>query len=234
MDKEENKNLNNTRPWMPEPKKQRFMPMAVLLLVMLVCICGIMTCAGYATHSESGKLRRASMLKTAFLYNFIRFVEWPAAKIGDVNEPIIIGVIGEDDFGDALKLTKGKKVRGREVVIKRFKSFSKIKQLDKAAQEKEIKAIGESHLLFVCKSEKAHVSELAKLIQGYHVLTVGDMEDFLNQGGIINFTMSQNKIRFEVNMTMAKDSDLKIRSQLLRLAKTVVRKKIVAADAGGS
>ena len=234
MDKEKDENLNNTQLRRVEPKKERFVPIAGLIL-MLVWICGIMMYASYAkSQSQSSRSYQVFKLKAAFLYNFIRFVEWPDDKMSDESKPVIIGVIGKDAFGNALQPIKGKKVKGREVVIKRFKSFSQIKQLDKAAQEKEIEAIGESCLLFICNSEKPHVSELTKLIRKYHVLTVGDMEEFLNKGGIINFTMVQNKIRFNINMTAAQESDLKIRSQLLRLAKTVIKKKIAAADAGGN
>lgn len=234
MNKEENENLNNTKLRWVEPKKERFISITGLILI-LVWICGIMMYASYAkSRSQSSRSHQIFKLKGAFLYNFIRFVEWPEDKMGDQSKPVIIGVIGKDAFENALEPIKDKKVKGRKVVLKRFKSFSQIKQLDKAAQEKEIEAIGACYLLFVCNSEKAHVTELVKLIRKYNVLTVGDMEDFLNQGGIINFTMVQNKIRFNINMTAAQDSGLKIRSQLLRLAKTVIKKKIAAADAGGS
>jgi hypothetical protein len=54
---------------------------------------------------------------------------------------------------------------------------------------------------------------------------VGEMPGFLEAGGIMNFLMEDNKVRFEVNAAAAKHAKLKIRSQLLRLAKRVIEEK---------
>ncbi len=234
MNNEVCKYMNNMQPRWAKLKKEKFMPIAGLIL-MLVWFCGIMLYAGYAkSQSQSSRSYQIFKLKAAFLYNFIRFVEWPEEKMSNEGKPIVIGIIGKDSFGNVLEPLKGKKIKGRKVILKRFKSFGEIKQLDENTQKKELKAIGQSHLLFVCNSEKSHISELTKSIREYNILTVGDMKNFLENGGIINFTMEQNKIRFDVNVTAAKDSNLKIRSQLLRLAKTVIKKDTVTTDSGGS
>lgn len=165
-------------------------------------------------------------IKAAFLYNFIKFVDWPPKKVADSNDTITIGIIGEDPFGNAVDIIRGEQVKGRKLVVRRFKRFEKSKKSngkDKPSVHKEIKAIRKCHLLFICPSEKKNVREIMKALKGSHVLTVGDMNGFLESGGVINLIAEDKKICFEINISAAKRAGLEIRSQLLRLAKRVVR-----------
>ncbi len=174
-------------------------------------------------------------IKAAFIYNFIKFVDWPEEKMADSNEPIIIGIIGKDPFGRVFEPIKNKKVKNRIVVIKRFKSFEEIKKLgehDKAEFDRNINYLRKCHLLFVCSSEKDKVKEVLALVKDHSVLTVADTKGFLEFGGIINFLMVDKKVRFEINVTAAKKSKLKISSKLLRLAKRVVKEKSPQQEKG--
>ena len=166
---------------------------------------------------------REYQVKAAFLYNFLMFVDWPQGKMADGNEPIIIGIIGDDQFEDAFEPVKNKLVNNRKVIVKRFKPFEELKKSDKAGQDQEIEAIRKCHLLYICRSEETSLKEILNLIKGYSVLTVASMENFVESGGgIINFVMEEDKVRFEINLTTAKQAKLQIRSQLLRLAKRVI------------
>jgi len=80
-------------------------------------------------------------------------------------------------------------------------------------------------VLYVCASEKEHLKEIINIVEGSSVLTVGDTDGFLEAGGIINLLIEDKKVRFEVNVTAAEKANLQIRSQLLRLAKRVVKEK---------
>jgi len=170
---------------------------------------------------------REYKIKAAFIYNFIKFVDWPKEKMADANEPIIIGIIGKDPFGKGFDPVKNKPVKDRNLVIKRFVGF---KELEKSADkneaefDKKVESLRKCHVLFICSSEKENLEEIIKLLKGSHVLTVADSEGFLESGGIINFLMEEEKVRFEINITAAEQAKLKIRSQLLRLAKRVVNK----------
>jgi hypothetical protein len=169
---------------------------------------------------------REYQVKAAFLYNFIMFIDWPAEKIPAASEPIIIGIIGKDPFENAFEPVKDKQVNGRKVVVKRFKGLEEIKKSDKAGMDKEFEEIRKCHLLFICSSEKAVVKEITDLVKNNNVLTVGDMPGFLESGGgIINFVLEEEKVRFEISQTNAEQSKLQIRSQLLRLAKRVIGEK---------
>jgi hypothetical protein len=180
------------------------------------------------TMAADSKQNREEQIKAAFLYNFIKFVDWPKEKMADSNEPIIIGIIGKDPFGDAFEPIKDKKIKGRGVVIKRFKSFEEIKkssEKDKSEFGRKIESLKKCHLLFICSSEKKNLREIIKALKDSPVLTVGETAGFLEAGGTIKFLMEEKKIRFEINVTAAEQAKLKIRSQLLRLAKRVLKEK---------
>lgn len=165
-------------------------------------------------------------IKAAFLYNFLKFVDWPTDKKADPNKPITLGIIGKDPFGKAFEPVKDKKINDREVVIKRFKSVAELKKPGKEGEAELDKQSGElkkCHLLFICSSEKDGIEEILAAIKDRPVLTVADTEDFLKSGGIIKFVMEEQKVRFEISDAAAKRSKLQIRSQLLRLAKKVVK-----------
>jgi hypothetical protein len=167
-------------------------------------------------------------VKAAFLYNFLQFVDWPEEESADSNEPITIGIIGKDPFGDAFESIKDKKVKGgRGVIIKRFKSFEDLKkstEKDKPESDQETETLTKCHLLFICSSEQKNLKEIIDLLKDHSVLTVADMQGFLESGGIVNFVIEENKVGFEINIAAAEHAKLKIRSQLLRLAKRVVEK----------
>lgn len=166
---------------------------------------------------------REYQVKAAFLYNFMNFVDWPEEKSSDSNEPIIVGIIGSDPFGGAFEPVKNKKVKGKNVVIRRFEGLKEQKESDE--NDQEIEAIRECHVLFICRSEEKKLKKTINLVKENNVLTVSDIEGFPEAGGIINFVMEDQKVRFEINVTAAKRAKVKIRSQLLRLAKRVVEEE---------
>ena len=195
--------------------------MVVLALALLVAP---LASQGRAESAQS----REYQVKAAFLYNFIKFVDWPEEKMTDSNEPIIIGIIGKSPFGNAFEPLKAKKIKGRSVVVKRFKGFEKLKkssEKDKSELGRKIEALRKCHLLFICSSEKKNLKEIINSVKDHSVLTIDGMKGFLEAGGIIKFLMEEKKINFEINLTAAERTGLKIRSQLLRLAKKVVKEK---------
>lgn len=192
---------------------------AVLILVLLAGAIAPRLRAGSEPSQEY-------KVKAAFLYNFIKFVDWPKEEMGDANEPITIGIIGKDPFGNAFEPVKDKKVKERKVVIKRFKSIAELKELGERGKDeldKQSEAMKKCHLLFVCSSEKEYLKDIISAVRERPILTVADTTEFLQAGGIINFVMEEQKVRFEISAAAAERSKLKIRSQLLRLAKKVVK-----------
>jgi|WetSurMetagenome_2_1015567.scaffolds.fasta_scaffold162175_2 hypothetical protein len=146
-------------------------------------------------------------VKGAFLYNFMKFVDWPEKSFDSPNEPIVLGVIGPNSLVSALEeVIRGKTVKGHPLIVHGLKS-----------REWEKKC----HVLYFLKSDPAQTRDWIARVQGKPVLTVGEMENFAALGGAINFYLSENQVRFEINPEVAEMSGLKISSQLLALARIV-------------
>ena len=163
-------------------------------------------------------------IKAAFLYNFIKFVDWPQGKTSDTNEPVVIGIIGNAPLENAFKPIEGKAhdVNGKPIVIKYFKSFEELMKSGENSKDnlqKELEVLRKCHLLFICSSEQKNLSQILDAVKDSYVLTVGEEADFLHSGGIINFVLEDEKVHFEINVAAANKAQLVIRSQLLRLAK---------------
>jgi hypothetical protein len=196
--------------------------MKIRAYILIVLVPALL--AGTQVRADSTSSREYQV-KAAFLYNFIMFVDWPQGKITDSNEPLVISIIGKDPFEGAFEPIKDKLVNGREVVIKRFEGLEELKKSE-TELNRAVEDIRKGHLLFICRSEEKVVSQIVNLVKDSNVLTVGDMPKFLETGGgIINFVMEEEKVRFEINAVTASQAGLQIRSQLLRLAKRVIEAK---------
>jgi hypothetical protein len=143
-------------------------------------------------------------VKAAFLYNFARFVEWPAEAGPDPGTPFVIAILGRDPFGAVLDETvAGKTVGGRPIEVRR------VARVDEAR---------DAQIVFVSPSERANVAAILKALERPGILTVGDTDGFATQGGAINFTVHARRVRFEINPAAAEQARLKMSSQLLKLA----------------
>lgn len=189
--------------------RTKFCYLVILILALTLAITATQVRGDSASEQEY-------RVKAAFLYNFIKFIDWPKEKAAD-NNSITIGIVGKNPFGKAFEPLRGKKAKEKKVIIKQFKSVEESK-----LPSDQIEAIRKCHVLFVCRSEVKHLKEIFKSVKGHSVLTVGDMEDFLESGGIINFLMEDEKVRFEIHNIAAKRAKLDIRSKLLRLAKRTI------------
>jgi hypothetical protein len=147
-------------------------------------------------------------LKAAFIYNFAKFVQWPAQSFTAADSPIIIGVYGSNPFGNELLNTvKGRKINGRGIQVRSVNSAAAARQ---------------THLLFVSTKEVGNFSSARNSI-GHGILVVGESQSISNQGGTIIFNLVGDKLRFEINMAVADRSGLKISAQLQKLASAIRR-----------
>ena len=142
-------------------------------------------------------------VKADFLFNFSKFLEWPSVALGQPNEPFVVGILGNDPFGNYLdEITAGEKIMDRPMVVKRFNS---IHDIDKC------------HILFI--NLPGESSEVLNTLKGKSVLTVSDEQDFNRNGGIIRFYSDNDTIRLQINLDAAKTANLNVSSKLLRIAK---------------
>ena len=167
--------------------------------------CGLLL-AGLLAFPARAQVAKEYQIKAAYLYNFAKFVEWPAQRFANDQAPLVIGILGKDPVGEGLQaIAQNHKINGRNIVIK---------QITTAGEA------GNVHLLFFSDDDTRVMETLAVLKWGA-VLTVGESDKFIAAGGMINFVHEADKVRFEINAAAAEHAGLKISAQLLKLAKLV-------------
>jgi hypothetical protein len=145
-------------------------------------------------------------VKAAFVYNFAKFIEWPPGAFPASDTPITIGVVCEsaDSFkGNLEKLVNGRTVGGRSLRVRVIASLQDLKGC---------------HILFFCRSARKRLAETLSAAKTSSILTIGETDQFIPSGGIINFVMEGKQVRFEINDNNANKVNLKISSKLLSLA----------------
>jgi hypothetical protein len=147
-------------------------------------------------------------LKAGVLYHIIEYVEWPKSALSNTPPAIEIGLIGEIPFAEALEVLSGKTVQGRELIVKRVS---------------DPQAAAQCQVLFIGASEKPRVAEIVAQLKDRPILTVGEIEGFAEQGGMVNLLAGPNRIVMEINREVANKARLSMSSQLLKLAKVVSR-----------
>jgi hypothetical protein len=152
-------------------------------------------------------------VKTAYLYNFAHFVAWPPSA--ENKDTFAICVLGQDPFGSTLDNTlAGEVIDSRKAAAKRIS---------------EPKDATSCNVLFISSSEESRLGATLAALDGAPVLTVSDIPKFSQRGGMIQFVLDGNKVRFEVNLTAAQTAGLNLSSQLLKVA-TVVRRNTRHGD----
>lgn len=148
----------------------------------------------------------ADRVKGAFLYNFAKFVSWPADALSE-GDPLVLCVLASAETHERLAGTiQGKTAQGHPV---------RTRALGDASEGRSC------HILYVDVEAGVSAGALAAALAGQSVLTVGESEAFARRGGIVRFFRKGNKLRFEVNPAAAEQAGLRISSRLLRLARVV-------------
>jgi hypothetical protein len=167
------------------------------------CLAALLLSAGVLAHAanEPPSARATEyQVKAAFLYNFLKFVEWPAPAPGAPSTrdgPLAVCVVGNPAFAQVLEeAVRGKTVDGRQVTVVR------------AAKVADARGCQE---VFFAAPAPASISTIPG------VLTVGEEPRFLNAGGILNLYLEDNRVRFEISMEGVKSTGLHVSAQLLKL-----------------
>jgi hypothetical protein len=144
-----------------------------------------------------------SDVEAAYLYNFGKFIEWPAPT--DPNPaPFSICVVGKDDFGATLdSLVQNDTINGRAIVTRHLPSIA---------------AADTCQILFLGSSEQARLAKDLDTIKDKPILTVSNIPEFLDHGGMIQFIVHDNRVRFAVNLAPAAHANLTLSSELLKVA----------------
>ena len=147
---------------------------------------------------------RAKAIKAGLLYRFLQFVDWPEEAWK--HESVVIGILGDAPFTGAFDEIKNNAVKGKPIRIRALSG------------PEDVEAMRECHIVFIASSESFRIEAILEELQGTSVLTVGEMDGFLDAGGMINFVRKEGKVRFEVNEPSMTKSFLRINSNILDLA----------------
>ena len=150
-------------------------------------------------------------VKAAFLYNFAKFVEWPDNAFAAADAPIVFCIVGSNPFDGGLeRVISDRMAHGRRILV----------------QENAEPTPAACNLVFVPGTEDARVARVVQTAQAAHgapVLTVGESQAFNDAGGMIRLVVEEGGVRFDINVAIAERAGLKFSSQLLKLARKVVR-----------
>jgi len=162
---------------------------------------------GCTASGAEGQNALENKVKAAFLYNFAAHTEWPAEAFAKPDAPLVIGLAGGVPFAAVLKDgLEGKTLGGRRIVARA------VRAKDPADQ---------CHLLFIGAVKPERATALLAAVAGKPVLTVSEVEGFAQRGGILNLFKEEGSIKFEANPDAAARAQLKLGSQLLKLARVV-------------
>jgi YfiR/HmsC-like len=196
---------SNSRPCgrrRPSAGYDSFRNVRVLFFLIVLCLCSNIPQQALSQNEEGA----AYPVKLAFLYNFTKFVEWPAASYRDSSAPLSICIVGHDPFSEDLEQELRTRVVGSHPVQVRTLAPNAI-------------LIG-CLVVFLPATEKDQ-DQIVRGLNGSSTLTVGETDGFAARGGVINLTVEENKVHFEVNELAANRAGLKISSKLLSIAKIV-------------
>jgi hypothetical protein len=174
--------------------------LATMIAAAIMCTCAVRSAADASLEYR---------VKAAFLYNFAKFVTWPARAFPAGDTPVVFCVAGADPFEDLLEATtQDRKVEGRRIEIRRLPADA---------------PLAGCHLVFSSETDGTRVAHLLLRAAGDSVLTVGEADDFLLRGGMIRLLVDEGKVRFDISTRAADGAGLKLSSQLLKLARSVER-----------
>ena len=177
------------------------------LRIWVACYC--LLCTGRIAVQAQEVVAREYQIKAAYLYNFAKFVEWPKESFTNNEAPLVIGVFGQNPFGEELNaIARDHQINGRSIVIKPVATIA-----DAAGV----------HLMFIGSAEDKQVAQTLEALKNKDILTVGESDKFMAADGIIDFVRQADKVRFEINASAAERHRLKISAQLLKLAAAVRR-----------
>lgn len=173
---------------------------AILTVVLSVAI--VSTARAVASDNKEG------LVKAAFIYNFVKFVEWPGDKAISKQSNINICTVGDDGVSQAGSVFSAASTPSLKLTLRPLDNWRS--------------AAGDCHILFISRLEDAQINSIIANLKSLPVLTVSDSRNFVERGGMIGFVVSDNKVKIAVNMKAATAAGLRVDAQLLEIALKVI------------
>lgn len=181
-----------------------------MVLAVMVCVVSALWAGG-----QTGQLPE-SEVKAGFLFNLTKFVEWPDTVFAAASDPIVLGIVGADPLGNALnRVVYAQSVRGRTISVHRYNFGDDLRHCQ---------------VLFVSASEQARIPRILAGLLGASVLTVSDADRFADAGGVIQFSVEEDRVHFVVNRDAATQAKLQISAKLLTLGRVLSRSRVAGIN----
>jgi hypothetical protein len=156
---------------------------------------------------RAGQSPTEYQVKAAYLFNFLKFVEWPEDPAADPHGKWVIGFVGDTPIADELpRLVEGKNVLGRDLQVKKFEATDNLRGCN---------------ILFISTSEKKRLPSIFAALRGSSVLTVADMDNFIATGGMIQLVVQDARVQVTIDVGATGRARLLVSSKLLALARVV-------------
>jgi len=178
--------------------------MLKLLRSIVFLLLALALCSGLSASAGGEAAPSEPQMKAAFLLNFPKYVEWPVDSLPAPASPMVFAVFGDEDVANELAaMINGKSIDGHPLQLVRNPSPEKCL---------------ECQILFIGSDEARKTAEIVKQLKCASVLTVGESDQFMNEGGMINLARRERRIVLEVNLDATRQTELKISSKLMALA----------------
>ena len=146
-------------------------------------------------------------LKAAFILNFSKFTNWPENAFSEESKFFQVCIVGQDPFGLTIAGLESKELSGRRVQL----NYPDLQD-----------GLESCHAVFIGKSEEQNIEQILYNIDGLPILTISDIENFAEQGGMFEFIRIEKKLSFIINNQQASSNGLQVSSALLNLAAKVL------------
>jgi hypothetical protein len=169
---------------------------ALLLLILCSALLGLPSAVSAQTMDAA--------VKAGFVYNFTKFVEWPSTSV-PLMQFCLVG--SNDPLLAAVATLEGKQSHGREIRVRKAPG--------------KADALRNCDVIVVGASEAGNVRAVVAEVQGRPALTISDIDNFVDAGGMIGLIASDSRVQFEINAAAAQNAKLQLGAQLLKLARSV-------------
>ncbi len=159
------------------------------------------------TAGARGQPINEYQMKAAYVYNLVKFVEWPPEAFKSASDPITICVLGQSPILQTLnEAVSGEMIEDRKLIVR---------------QVSDVGQASNCQILFIGSSDRKYSQSILRDLTTTGILTVGETAGFTAEGGVVNFRLDGNRVRIEINLTAAGQQKLRISPKLLSLAQIV-------------
>jgi hypothetical protein len=161
----------------------------------------------FGVRAEAQSAMSESQVKAMFVYNFLKFVEWPVDSSAGTKDPFVVIIIGEGATADATEhFLESKMIGERPLVVRRIRWDQ---------------SLAGARAAFVLERDEKRLHRVLDAAASAGVLTIGEGESFTSRGGVIGLLVEDRRVRFDVDTSAAQNAGLRISSKLLALTRAV-------------